>query len=133
MDPRRSSNLGGGGLPPAPQAPRSSIGPHSQGRLSKSVISTGGGTQNSLAAVPDESLSVRSSYFPYRLTGTLAGLKIFGGAMLIGLGAAAIVQDAGYNRHAAGIWGGAIIIICGIIGKIRFVKKYRAMHYDFSI
>ncbi len=120
MDPRRAQTVnGGGGMGPggAPHAPRSSIGPQSQGRMSKSVISAG--TPNSLA-VPDESLSVTGGYFPLRLTGTLAGLKIFGGAMLIGLGAAAIVKDAGYARHAAGIWAGAIVIICGIIGEFDF-------------
>ena len=88
---------------------RSSLGVQSSTlKHSRSVIS--GVTQ------PDESLSITGGFFPFKLTATLAALKIVGGCMLIGLGAAAIVQHAGYAGHAAGIWDGVLVIISGVLG-----------------
>ena len=88
---------------------RSSLGVQSSTlKHSRSVIS--GVTQ------PEESLSITGGFFPFKLTATLAALKIVGGCMLIGLGAAAIVQHAGYAGHAAGIWDGVLVIISGVLG-----------------
>ena len=92
--------------------PRSSIEAESMNRLNKSVIS--GVTPNS--HVVDDSLSVHGGYFPFKLTATLAALKIVGGCMLIGLGAAAMVQKAAFAETAAGIWSGVIVIISGVLG-----------------
>lgn len=85
---------------------RNSLEADSQHRQSKSVISSPG----------DESLTVTVGLFPSKLTATLAALKIVGGCMLIGLGAAAIVQHAGYARVAGGIWAGVLVIISGVLG-----------------
>ena len=57
-----------------------------------------------------------ASYFPYRLTATLAALKVVSGCLLVGLGAAAMVQQAGYSRQATGIWTGVVVIISGVLG-----------------
>ena len=78
---------------------------------SKSMIS--GMTSN---IVQDDSLSIQGGFFPFKLTATLSALKIIGGFMLIGLGAAAMVQRAGYARYAAGLWGGVLVIISGVLG-----------------
>ena len=98
---------------------RSSLGVQSSSTLkhSKSVIS--GATQ------AEESLSITGGYFPFKLTATLAALKIVGGCMLIGLGAAAIVQHAGYAGHAAGIWDGVLVIISGVLGA--YTVRTRAL------
>ena len=45
--------------------------------------------------------------------------------MLIGLGAAAIVQHAGYAGHAAGIWDGVLVIISGVLGA--YTVRTRAL------
>lgn len=82
-------------------------------RLNKSVIS---GVNSHAAAAMDDSISVHGGYFPFKLTATLAALKIVGGCMLIGLGAAAMVQKAAYADTAAGIWSGVIVIISGVLG-----------------
>ena len=60
-------------------------------RLSKSMISAG--TMTSTAAA-EESLSLQpaTAFFPFKLTATLAALKIVCGCVLVGLGAAAIIQ-----------------------------------------
>ena len=111
MGPPRSS-LG----PPAGRSslhvPRHSLEAESMNRLNKSVISG----VNSHAAAMDDSISVHGGYFPFKLTATLAALKIVGGCMLIGLGAAAMVQKAAYADTAAGIWSGVIVIISGVLG-----------------
>ena len=60
--------------------------------------------------------SLVTGYFPHRLTATLAALKVVAGCLLVGLGTAAMVQQAGYSRQATGIWGGLVIIISGVLG-----------------
>ena len=59
---------------------------------------------------------MQTTYFPYRLTATLAALKVVSGCLLVGLGAAAMVQQAGYSRQATGIWAGVVVIISGVLG-----------------
>ena len=81
-------------------------------RLSKSLISAG---------TMEESLSLQhhsssSPFFPFKLTATLSALKIVCGCMLVGLAAAAIIQSAGLAWKAAGIAGGIVVIISGVLG-----------------
>lgn len=71
------------------------------------------GTPNS---APGEESIMQGSFFPYRLTATLSALKIVCGCMLVGLGAAAMVQKAGYAGKATGISGGVVVIISGVLG-----------------
>ena len=81
--------------------------------MSKSVLSVGGSPGGGEAP---SSLTHQAAYFPYRLTATLAALKVVSGCLLVGLGAAAIVQHAGYSRQATGIWAGVVVIISGVLG-----------------
>ena len=82
--------------------------------MSKSMLSVGGspGGGESMTLTNQQS----ASYFPYRLTATLAALKVVSGCLLVGLGAAAMVQQAGYSRQATGIWAGVVVIISGVLG-----------------
>ena len=82
--------------------------------MSKSMLSVGGspGGGESMTLTNQQS----ASYFPYRLTATLAALKVVSGCLLVGLGAAAMVQQAGYSRQATGIWTGVVVIISGVLG-----------------
>ena len=83
--------------------------------MSKSVLSVGGSPGGGEA--PSSSLTHQATpYFPYRLTATLAALKVVSGCLLVGLGAAAMVQQAGYSRQATGIWAGVVVIISGVLG-----------------
>ena len=85
-------------------------------RMTKSMISAGG-TLTSTTPNNEESLqSVHSGFFPFKLTATLSALKIVGGCVLVGLGAAAIIQKAGYAWKGAGIAGGVVVIISGVLG-----------------
>ena len=85
-------------------------------RMSKSMISAGG-TLTSTTPNNEESLqSLHSGFFPFKLTATLSALKIVGGCVLVGLGAAAIIQKAGYAWKGAGIAGGVVVIISGVLG-----------------
>jgi len=77
--------------------------------MSKSLLSGGTGPG-------DGSARERGSFFPYKLGATLSALKIVGGCVLVGLGAAAMVQRAGQAGRAAGIAGGVIVIISGVLG-----------------
>ena len=81
--------------------------------MSKSVLSVGGSPGGGEAP---SSLTHQATYFPYRLTATLAALKVVSGCLLVGLGAAAMVQQAGYSRQATGIWAGVVVIISGVLG-----------------
>ena len=81
--------------------------------MSKSVLSVGGSPGGGEAP---SSLTHQAAYFPYRLTATLAALKVVSGCLLVGLGAAAMVQQAGYSRQATGIWAGVVVIISGVLG-----------------
>ena len=81
-------------------------------RVSKSHLST---TRTFTSPEP-ESSDFRGRFFPHKLTATLSALKIVGGCALVGLGATAMVQKAGYARQAAGIWGGVVVIISGVLG-----------------
>ena len=83
----------------------------STGRVSKSVLSTAHSPLDR-----GETPSMVGGYFPYRLTATLAALKVVSGCLLVGLGAAAMVQQAGYSRQATGIWGGIVVTISGVLG-----------------
>ena len=88
----------------------------SPSRMSKSMISAG--TMNSQSP-NEESLSVHhqsSGFFPFKLTATLSALKIVCGCVLVGLGAAAIIQKAGLAWKGAGIAGGVVVIISGVLG-----------------
>ena len=82
-------------------------------RVSKSMISAG---------TMEESLSLQhpsstaAPFFPFKLTATLSALKIVCGCMLVGLAAAAIIQSAGLAWKAAGIVGGSVVIISGVLG-----------------
>ena len=78
-----------------------------------SVLSVGGSPGGGEAP---SSLTHQAAYFPYRLTATLAALKVVSGCLLVGLGAAAMVQQAGYSRQATGIWAGVVVIISGVLG-----------------
>ena len=78
-------------------------------RMSKSVLST-------TSPGEMESPGPEHSYFPFRLTATLAALKVVGGCLMVGLGAAAMVQQAAYSRQAGGIWAGIVVTISGVLG-----------------
>ena len=83
-------------------------------RMSKSMISAG--TLTSTTPV-QESMSLQpTAFFPFKLTATLSALKIVCGCVLVGLGAAAIIQKAGYAWKGAGIAGGVVVIISGVLG-----------------
>ena len=55
-------------------------------------------------------------FFPFRLTATLAALKIVGGSMMVGLGVAALIQGATYANKVASIYGGVLVILSGVFG-----------------
>jgi hypothetical protein len=93
----------------------------STGRVSKSVLSTAHSPQDR-----GETPSMVGGYFPYRLTATLAALKVVSGCLLVGLGAAAMVQQAGYSRQATGIWGGIVVTISGVLGA--YTVRTGALH-----
>ena len=84
-------------------------------RMSKSMISAG--TMASTTPV-EESMSNQfpTAFFPFKLTATLSALKIVCGSVLVGLGAAAIIQNAGMAWKGAGIAGGVVVIISGVLG-----------------
>lgn len=84
-------------------------------RMSKSMISAG--TMASTNPV-EESMSTQfpTVFFPFKLTATLSALKIVCGSVLVGLGAAAIIQNAGMAWKGAGIAGGVVVIISGVLG-----------------
>ena len=84
-------------------------------RMSKSMISAG--TLASTTPV-EESMSTHlpTAFFPFKLTATLSALKIVCGCVLVGLGAAAIIQNAGMAWKGAGIAGGVVVIISGVLG-----------------
>ena len=70
---------------------------------SKSMISAA--TMQSSTPL-EESMSIHpTGFFPFKLTATLSALKIVCGCVLVGLGAAAIIQKAGYAWKGAGIAG----------------------------
>ena len=66
----------------------------------------------------EESMSTQfpTVFFPFKLTATLSALKIVCGSVLVGLGAAAIIQNAGMAWKGAGIAGGVVVIISGVLG-----------------
>ena len=84
-------------------------------RMSKSMISAG--TMASTTPM-EESMSNQfpTAFFPFKLTATLSALKIVCGSVLVGLGAAAIIQNAGMAWKGAGIAGGVVVIISGVLG-----------------
>ena len=75
------------------------------------------GTMASTTPV-EESMSTQfpTAFFPFKLTATLSALKIVCGCVLVGLGAAAIIQNAGMAWKGAGIAGGVVVIISGVLG-----------------
>ena len=90
--------------------------PRGASLVSKSMISAG--TLNSTSPL-EESLSLQHTsapFFPFKLTATLSALKIVCGCVLVGLAAAAIIQNAGLAWKAAGIAGGILVIISGVLG-----------------
>ena len=75
----------------------------------------------------DEVRSIDS--FPERITYVLSALKIACGCFLIVLGTLALYQKASYSRASAGIWGGIMVVISGVIGIFTVRMKSSRISY----
>ena len=71
------------------------------------------------------------TFYPRKVTYTLAALKIICGCALVVLGTLALYQKASYARTAAGLWGGIIVIISGVLG-IFSVRSHASRYYVLS-
>ena len=71
------------------------------------------------------------NFHPRRATYILATLKIITGSVLVALGALAFIQNASYGNTAAGLWGGIIVVISGVLGVFT-VRMNGAKAYVFS-
>ncbi|KAK2714531.1 uncharacterized protein LOC136039754 [Artemia franciscana] len=73
----------------------------------------------------------RGQYFPAKLALALGMAKVLMGLLFIAFGVLAIFEKATYSQLGSGLWGGAMIIVCGFLGLVAG-KNHRSMVYIVS-